>query len=106
MVSPAPLGLAFGARPLEDIIPAEVLRAEVRAWAERIGVQPKEVRIRRMRRKWGSCSSSGRLTLNVELFGQPARLRAEVVVHELLHLKYPNHGAMFRSLVRAYLDSP
>lgn len=89
--------------PLEEIVPGELLKAEVRAWAERIGVEPKEVHLRPMSRKWASCSSTGRLTFSTDLLDQPAEFRAEVIVHELVHLKVPNHGALFRSLVRAYL---
>lgn len=37
------------------------------------------------------------------LLRQPASFRAEAIVHELLHLKVPNHGPLFRSLLRAYL---
>ncbi len=98
MIDPKPAWV-----PLEEVVPAAVLRAEIRAWAQRIGVQPKEIRIRPMKRKWGSCSSAGRLTLNADLYRQPAEKRAEVIVHELLHLKYPRHATLFRSLLRAYL---
>lgn len=91
---------------LEDLVPAEVFRAEVYAWARRIGVQPREVHIRPMKRKWASCSSTGRLTFNRELLWQTAEFRREVIVHELVHLKVPNHGPLFRALVRAYLESP
>ncbi|MGB4705293.1 MAG: M48 family metallopeptidase [Candidatus Saccharicenans sp.] len=90
---------------LEEMIPAELFRAEVRAWAKRIGVEPREIRIRRMKRKWASCSSRGRLTFDADLLRQPARKRAEVIVHELLHLKIPNHGKLFRSLYKAFLSS-
>ena len=89
----------------EDIVPAEVFRGEVRAWAMRVGVEPKEVRLRSMKRKWASCSSSGRLTFCKDLLAQPARFRAEVILHELLHLKLPNHGRLFRALLRAYLET-
>ena len=89
--------------PLEELVPAEVFKAEVRSWAQRIGVEPKEVHVRPMKRKWGSCSSNGRLTFNAELLHGSAAFRAEVVVHELLHLKVPNHGKLFRALLRAYL---
>ena len=89
--------------PLDEQISADVLRAEVLAWARRIGVTPREVRIRPMQRKWASCSSAGRLTFDVGLLRQPAAFRAEVMVHELLHLKVPNHARLFRSLLRAYL---
>jgi predicted metal-dependent hydrolase len=47
-----------GWTPLEEVIPKEILRAEVNAWAERIGVEPKQVHIRPMSRKWGSCSTT------------------------------------------------
>jgi hypothetical protein len=88
--------------PLEDIVPAEVFKAEVRAWAQRIGVQPREVHIRPMKRKWASCSSNGRLTFDLGLLRQPSKVRAEVIIHELLHLRLPNHGRLFRALLGAY----
>jgi len=88
--------------PLEEIVPAEVFKAEVRAWAKRIGVQLREIHIRPMKRKWASCSSKGRVTFDVELLRQPASFRAEVIIHELLHLKVPNHGRLFRALLKAY----
>lgn len=90
-------------QPLEETIPAELLRAEVRAWAKRIGVEPREIRIRRMVRKWASCSTRGNVTLNVELLSQPAAFRAEAIVHELLHFRVPNHGPLFRALLKGYL---
>jgi hypothetical protein len=91
------------AATLEEVVGAAVLKAEVEAWAKRIGVHPREIRLRPMKRKWASCSSEGRLTFNTDLMRQPARLRAEAIVHELLHLKLPNHGKLFRSLLRGYL---
>lgn len=89
--------------PLEESVPREVVRAEVAAWARRIGVEPREVRFRPMKRKWASCSSQGRLTFDMELLRQPASFRAQVIVHELLHLKVPNHGRLFRSLLNSHL---
>ncbi len=91
-------------QPLEETVPADLFRAEVRAWAQRIGVEPREVHIRPMKRKWASCSARGRLTFDVDLLRQPADKRAEVIVHELLHLKIPNHGPVFRVLMKAYLE--
>jgi predicted metal-dependent hydrolase len=34
---------------------------------------------------------------------EPASVRAEVIVHELLHLKVPDHGKVFKALLRPYL---
>lgn len=90
---------------LEQIIPAQVFKAEVLSWAKRIGVEPKEIRLRLMKNKWASCSSNGRLTFNSEILSQPARFRAEAIVHELLHLKVPNHGKLFKELMRVYLSN-
>ena len=89
--------------PLEHSIPKDDFKAEVRAWAKRIGVEPKEVHIRPMRRKWGSCSSNWRVSFNSELLDAPVDARKRVIVEELLHLKVPNHGKLFRSLLRAHL---
>jgi predicted metal-dependent hydrolase len=58
-----------------------------------------------MTRKWGSFSTVGRLTFNAELMGESAERRTQVIVHELLHLKVPNHGKVLRALLRAYLSS-
>lgn len=91
---------------LERTIPPAILKDEVHRWAVRIGVEPKEVHVRRMTRKWASCSSSGRVTFDTDLLQQPTAFRSEVIVHELLHLKVSNHGRLFRSLMRAHLSEP
>ena len=90
----------------QDRISRDLLIAEARAWARRIGVEDRirEIHVRPMKRKWASCSSKGRLTFDTELLSQPARFRAEVIVHELLHLRIPKHGKVFRALLKAYLD--
>jgi predicted metal-dependent hydrolase len=92
-------------QPLEETVPVSVFRGEVAAWARRVGVEPREIRLRPMKRKWASCSSRGRLTFDTGLLAQPAQKRAEVIVHELLHLRIPNHGKLFESLLRGYIDS-
>jgi len=91
--------------PLEEAVPFDLFKAEVRAWAQRLGVTPREIHLRPMKRKWASCSSRGRLTFNTELLHQPTAFRREVIVHELLHLKVPNHGPLFKALLKAYLAS-
>lgn len=92
-------------QPLEQAVPVDLFRAEVEAWVKRMGVTPREVRIRPLKRKWASSSSQGRLTFDIDLLRQPAEFRREVIVHELLHLKVPNHGKLFKSLLKAYLQS-
>jgi predicted metal-dependent hydrolase len=90
--------------PLEAAIPKDVLRAEVQAWANRLRVHPKEIHLRPMKRKWGSCSTTGRVTFDASLLRQPAEFRRRVIVEELLHLRVPHHGRLFKSLLKAYLS--
>lgn len=91
---------------LEDAVSDALFRSEVAAWSRRIGVFPREIRLRPMKRKWASCSTNGRLTFDVALLRAEPRHRAEVIVHELLHLKVPNHGKLFRRLANSYLALP
>lgn len=89
---------------LEESVPVELFKAEVHAWARRIEVGVHNITVRPMKKKWGSCSSKGNLTFDVDLLRQPAEFRRKVIVHELLHLKVPNHGKLFSALERAYLE--
>ena len=91
--------------PLEEAIPKDIFRAEVQAWAKRLRVHPKEIHIRPMKRKWGSCSTTGRVTFDAGLLRQPAEFRRRVIVEELLHLRVPDHGKLFKSLLKAYLSA-
>jgi predicted metal-dependent hydrolase len=56
------------------------------------------MRLRRMKRTWGSCSSSGVITLNPHLVKAPADCIDYVVAHEICHLREHNHGKAFYAL--------
>lgn len=60
---------------------------------------PKEVKVRRSSGRWGSCSSSGNISLNSHLIRLPAELCDYIILHELAHLKHPNHGPKFHTLL-------
>jgi predicted metal-dependent hydrolase len=61
------------------------------------------IKFRKMRSRWGSCSSIGTITLNTELMKIDKRLIDFVVVHELAHLVHMNHSKKFHSLVNQYI---
>ena len=94
-----PKDLKPPARPLTRA----AFQAEVQAWAKRIHVQPKVVHVRPMKRKWGSCSTSGRVTFDASLLRQHAEFRKRVIVEELLHLCIPNHGKLFKAMLAVHL---
>jgi predicted metal-dependent hydrolase len=57
-----------------------------------------ELRIRKMRSRWGSCSRRAEITLNLELIRMPLDCIDYVITHELCHLVEFNHSARFYEL--------
>ena len=78
-------------------------KALVVEWAEKLKVRTKEIHVRPMKNKWASLSSGGRLTFNSELLDKRRKMSDYVIVHELIHIKVPNHGKLFKSLMYALL---
>ena len=66
-----------------------------------LAVRPFAIGFRKMKSKWGSCNSMGKISLNTWLQTLPEELVAFVVFHELAHLKVRNHGPAFKALIRA-----
>ena len=52
---------------------------------------------------WGSCSSKGNINLNMRLILLPEHLQNYVILHELCHLRYPDHGPAFHALLDSLL---
>lgn len=55
--------------------------------------------IKNNRSNWGSCSSKRNINLNMHLVRLPNELCDYVIIHELCHLVYPNHGKKFHTLM-------
>ena len=81
----------------------DVFRQHIAHWALTLKVEPTQIRVQRMSRKWASCSSAGRVTFSHELLEQPAPFRDFVIVHELLHLRIRNHGRLFAATLAIHL---
>ena len=50
-----------------SLYPAQELRRQAQTWAVKLRVNPRVIRVQEMRRKWGSCSSKGTVTLASDL---------------------------------------
>jgi len=66
---------------------------------ENYGFKPTGLIIRSMKRRWGSCSNRGKITLSSELMRLSDKYIEYVIVHELCHLRHHNHGPMFYELL-------
>lgn len=78
-------------------------KQRVRDWSQKLDVEVARLAIRPMKRKWASCSTNGHVNFNSELLHKDRKFQDYVIVHELLHLRVPNHGKLFKSLMRAHL---
>lgn len=65
------------------------------------GFSYNQVRIKHNVSNWGSCSVKKNINLNLNLMRLPDELRDYVMLHELCHLKYMNHGKEFHALMES-----
>ncbi len=66
------------------------------------------LKIRKMKSRWGSMLSGrkiGVMTLNLNLIHKQIKHIDYVIMHELCHLKFPNHGADFYNLQRSFVPN-
>ena len=76
------------------------IEAEVRALNEaHYKVSVTRVKLSATTSRWGSCSTSGTLSLSTRLAGAPAFCRKAVILHELAHRIEMNHSPRFWKLV-------
>lgn len=81
----------------------EHFKKRVHHWADKLDVSIARLAIRPMTTKWASCSTNGHLNFNTELLDYEEDVWDYVIVHELLHFSVPNHGKLWKSLMRAHL---
>lgn len=80
----------------------EVFSARLHTLAGRagwVGDRPVPLKLRRMKRTWGNCSSRGVIKLNTHLIKAPLPVIDSVIAHELCHLREMNHGKAFYALL-------
>ena len=76
------------------------LPALIEKWEPRVGIGVAEVRIKRMKTRWGTCNSEARrIWLNLELIKKSTSCLEFILVHEMVHLTERSHNEQFRGLM-------
>lgn len=83
----------------------QAFKTRVRQWAGKLDVTIVWLGVRPMRNKWASCSTNGHLNFSTDLLALERDLWDYVIVHELLHFYVPNHGKLWKGLMRAHLGA-
>ena len=80
------------------------LRERLDYFSNLMGLEFRDLKIKKLKSRWGSCNSKKEITLNSNLLKIDKKFIDYVVVHELAHLKYMNHSKDFHNLVKIYLE--
>ncbi len=88
-------------RQLRDLLPPLLAK-----WEPRVGETVADVRIRRMKTRWGSCNSAARrIWLNLELIRKPVTCLEYVLVHEMVHLCERRHTDRFQERMETLMPT-
>ena len=78
----------------------------IQKWLEILDESIEKLSIKPMKSRWGSCNYVKRyINLNTELIKRTQFEIEYVVLHELTHLKYPNHGKGFYRYIENYMPN-
>lgn len=72
-------------------------------WTKIMGLAPEHISFRYSKNRWGSCSSTNRISFNYHLIKLSSSLIEYVVIHELAHILHQNHSKDFWKLVHKHL---
>ena len=73
----------------------QILTERLAILAKRHGLSYNRVFIRHQKTRWGSCSAMNNISLNIRLITLPEELMDYVLLHELVHIRFKNHGPLF-----------
>ena len=72
-------------------------------WSRQMALAPTDIRFRKTKRQWGSCSGKNILSFNTMMMKLPQDVIQYIIVHELAHIKHKHHQKSFWKLVEHYM---
>ncbi|WP_028857299.1 M48 family metallopeptidase [Psychrilyobacter atlanticus] len=83
-----------------------ILEIYLEKYTKLMELYPKKIKIKPLKSAWGICYSSGTITFNLNLVKVPLNVIEYLVVHELGHLKHPNHSNEYWEYIGKYIENP
>jgi predicted metal-dependent hydrolase len=81
------------------------LPAIVEQWSALMGLEFTDIKYRKTKRQWGSCSAKNILSFNTMIMKLPKDVIDYIVVHELAHIKHKHHQKAFWAYIENYLPA-
>jgi len=92
------VGLEPTARLSEDF--TKLVEQFIQEGSALLGISPQKIKYKNLKTRWGSCTRTGDVTINLKLRYFPDHLIWYVVFHELVHLRVLSHSQEFYVLLQ------
>lgn len=83
----------------------QIVEKNIIKYSKALGKAPNNVRIKKLKYAWGSCSSNKNISINSKLAVKDENAIKYVVLHEMCHLIYMNHSKNFWNLVEKHMPN-
>ncbi|MGJ7034249.1 M48 family metallopeptidase [Anoxybacillus eryuanensis] len=80
------------------------LQERLNVYGPKIGVMPTKIKLKEQKMRWGTCTNDGAIYLNWKIMMAPMPIIDYLLVHELAHIKYPNHSNDFWHFVKSVMS--
>lgn len=84
---------------------SEKIKPRIKRWSKETGLSFNEFKIRKLDKRWGSCTPSNNILINIDAIKLPFSLIDYLIVHELVHTKIKNHSKEFWAELSKYIPN-
>lgn len=83
----------------------EKITPRLKKWSKKINLPYEGLQFRKLEKRWGSCTPSNKIVINIDAVKLPFSLIDYLLVHELVHTKIKNHSKEFWAELSQYMDN-